>query len=40
MSIRYGESLLEARLNIEGGEGAGMLQAESATAPLPKKYLP
>jgi hypothetical protein len=40
MSMRYGEPQSAARWDVEGGEGAGMLQAESATAPLPKEYLP
>jgi hypothetical protein len=64
MSMRYGDPLLAARWDVEGGEGAGcpsgpwglitsfretrnveaavgeLLQAESATAPLPKEYLP
>jgi hypothetical protein len=40
MWMRYGEPLLAARWHVEGGEGTGMLQAESVTAPLPKEYLP
>jgi hypothetical protein len=36
MWMRYGEPLLAAMWDVEGGEGAGMLQAEPALRRCPR----